>query len=669
MGTWTDLIKPVRHTPRLWLEHLWIYEDLESRVPIREVSLLPGLNIIWAKTGVGETGARRAGHSVGKTTLCALIRRCLGDEHWAGQSGLDAQLKENLPKGGVVARLHVNDVCWTVLRPFGGYSARSKAVCGDDSEAIWNETTLDYKSFHEKLEAELLAGFPERKIPVTQEQLHLSQILAWCTRDQGCRFTSYFDWRHGGGEGFEKPAQSKKYLILSVLGTLRSEETKLLEAVNADERELRKQEKLRDEQLRQPEFLRDEALSRLRFRLKVIADIPFESDDLFSPSIARLIRDHVRDLGDVNTKLQQLIVGVQNEQTECKTQLLEIGRRLEIVSLTIQRDTGAWEGRQKELSDIQDRLNLLRQPIGRCVYGDTPYAECNYILAHASSRNMGDFAREKDARERLKDDSDQIDQYRQQEESLKREKLRLERSFNELQRQVNETSSKLNANDRHSEYLQDQRDQYILNDAILNRQNDYPPLQKTDELLVTICERKDAYSAKILTLRGDRSVREKAVRVLMNRLTLAIQDEGVSGEFNSDADHLFSVTPPAAAFDVLAILLGDLTCLADSASASSHHPGFMVHDCPREADMDAELYRSYMSLAAHLAEDLGNGQGTAPFQYIITTTTEPPNELQNDRHVRLELVPGSDAGLLLRRRLVRPGMLDLIGANGEEPRV
>ena len=54
--------------------------------------------------------------------------------------------------------------------------------------------------------------------------------------------------------------------------------------------------------------------------------------------------------------------------------------------------------------------------------------------------------------------------------------------------------------------------------------------------------------------------------------------------------------------------------------------------------------------------------------FIVDNSTESPDELQNDRHVRLALVPGSDKGLLLRRCLVRSGTLDLIDANGEEPR-
>lgn len=651
MGAWTNLVKPVRNAPRLWIERLWIYEDIESRELIREIPFHAGLNIVWARTGIGGTGARRSGHSVGKTTLCALIRRCLGDDHWSGQSGLDAQLKASLAKGGVVARIHVDGECWTVLRPFGGHSPRSKAVCGEDSEAIWHEAALDYKAFQEKLEVMLLSGFPEKKIPVTQEKVRTSQILSWCTRDQGCRFTSYFDWRHGGGEGFDKPAQSKKFLILAVVGALRSEETALLEAVDSDEREIGQLGNKRIEQLRLPELLRQQALSWLRFRLQAQADVPFYPNDMFSASIDGLIRHRMQALVEANDALQAQIDEAQNKQAEARAILMGSEKELELTSLRLQRDTGAWEGRQAELKKIQERIAFLQQPEGRCTYGDLPFAECTHIRANANKTILGDFGRVKDVGARLSDDAAHIDSYKRRKSALETDIASQKRQILELRKQEKVASTSKEANNRSRDYLEEHRDQYIENDAILSG-TPSPSVQAIDESLLAITQRRDSKRLKLLELRAHRSEREKGLSQLMDRLTQAIQDESVSGEFNLSDEHLFSIVPPAAAYDVLSILLGDLTCLADSASQVSHHPGFMIHDCPREADMDGVLYRSYMSLAAELADDLRSGKDSAPFQYIITTTTEPPDALKDKRYVPLELTPATDDGLLLRRRMV-----------------
>lgn len=51
-------------------------------------------------------------------------------------------------------------------------------------------------------------------------------------------------------------------------------------------------------------------------------------------------------------------------------------------------------------------------------------------------------------------------------------------------------------------------------------------------------------------------------------------------------------------------------------------PAFLLHDSPREADLGLALYHSLFHLVHELEEF-----GSAPlFQYIVTTTTPPPQE-------------------------------------------
>lgn len=113
----------------------------------------------------------------------------------------------------------------------------------------------------------------------------------------------------------------------------------------------------------------------------------------------------------------------------------------------------------------------------------------------------------------------------------------------------------------------------------------------------------------------------------------------------------FEVARGGEAYQVLEVLLGDVVCLLDSAvSEASNHPGFLVHDCPREADMSELLYREFFLTAAEAAEQLGKG-GEVPFQFIVTTTSAPPPALQEGRVVVLELEPAVEEKLLFRREL------------------
>jgi hypothetical protein len=105
------------------------------------------------------------------------------------------------------------------------------------------------------------------------------------------------------------------------------------------------------------------------------------------------------------------------------------------------------------------------------------------------------------------------------------------------------------------------------------------------------------------------------------------------------------------AFRVLEVLLGDVACMLDSPRKDGALPGLFVHDCPREADMSTGLYENFLSLIDALQKEQ-YPDGQLPFQYIVTTTTPPPADLQGNV-VRLSLDPSSDEGLLFRRRFVQ----------------
>lgn len=69
--------------------------------------------------------------------------------------------------------------------------------------------------------------------------------------------------------------------------------------------------------------------------------------------------------------------------------------------------------------------------------------------------------------------------------------------------------------------------------------------------------------------------------------------------------------------------------------------------------MSERLYRELFLAAAEAAEQLGN-DGSVPFQFIVTTTSAPPQELCGDAHVVLELGPGDDEKLLFKGELIPP---------------
>jgi len=66
--------------------------------------------------------------------------------------------------------------------------------------------------------------------------------------------------------------------------------------------------------------------------------------------------------------------------------------------------------------------------------------------------------------------------------------------------------------------------------------------------------------------------------------------------------------------------------------------------------MSAGLYENFLALIG-LLQKTQYADLELPFQYVVTTTTPPPTELQNDA-VCLTLDPSSDGGLLFVHRFV-----------------
>jgi hypothetical protein len=105
------------------------------------------------------------------------------------------------------------------------------------------------------------------------------------------------------------------------------------------------------------------------------------------------------------------------------------------------------------------------------------------------------------------------------------------------------------------------------------------------------------------------------------------------------------------AVETLSVLLSDLACqVYNSISEDAYLPGLLVHDSPREADLGQRIYRSSIRFAAALQSHFVSADA-CPFQYILTTTTSPPKDLQGPAYVKLWLNAATSDGLLLGQNI------------------
>lgn len=101
----------------------------------------------------------------------------------------------------------------------------------------------------------------------------------------------------------------------------------------------------------------------------------------------------------------------------------------------------------------------------------------------------------------------------------------------------------------------------------------------------------------------------------------------------------------SVALNSLQIVLFDLAAMLCAVEGDAPCPAFLIHDSPREGDLDPHTYARVF----HAIHELGEDEDGAPFQYIVTTTTNPPSLVQG--RVRLTIAADSAQNRLLMEDL------------------
>jgi hypothetical protein len=90
----------------------------------------------------------------------------------------------------------------------------------------------------------------------------------------------------------------------------------------------------------------------------------------------------------------------------------------------------------------------------------------------------------------------------------------------------------------------------------------------------------------------------------------------------------------SAALSTVKLLAFDLAALTGSIEGRGALPRLLVHDGPREADLAMDIYSRLFEYGRELE---AASVGEPAFQYVVTTTTNPPDHLQREPWVRLIL--------------------------------
>lgn len=632
---------------RLRVERLVIVESRSPRTFIRDVPLHAGLNIVWAEelaAADGGSEVQRAGHGVGKSTFSLMLRAVLGDDGAAVKT-MRNHLAEHYGSGGIAAEIVAGSERFAVLRSFG---SQSFALRNATVEGLFEENAkaqaIDFSTYVATLgEQTCLQYMATRALPVTGQAVEWGHVMCWLARDQALGLRQYFEWRNDDGAGFRRKVKDPPALTRLVLGLLSDAEANAEKTAARINHELTAaHDTLRREEER---GMNTRAIVETQLRLwaKVSPSLDIVTDDLFAPSVEKVVSETTkrleREIEEAHIAIEvldrELIELVANINAQRRSTDLAKARWDEVMALRNKDDTA--------LNDARERRDKLLQLVGSCQYGAVSYSECSYVQRQRDTVSL----------------------------STQKEMRVLKESVEELEEREASHKATYNREAAALKVLTNARQQKTDRKAALNRTagDGQRRLGEGDSVRKTLAEwqenRKAPETAKLRSARSKVDDLQKKLESAEGAKALAQQqvsdrERDVSARFGRFAES-FGATGryvPADekrpfhmlradgdAYTVLEILLGDLTCAADGVDGGGAHPGLLIFDCPREREMSPQLYARFLKLVDEVCKAVPG------LQVVLTTTTPPPKPLCDEPTRILKLSHASDDDLLLKRRI------------------
>ena len=626
----------VRSSPKIWVEALAVYQAWppSDETLLRRMDLRRGLNILWAQPSSGDdTASRLAGHGAGKTMFCRLIRYIL-DEANPGSLSFRKDFDEKFQHrtGWVLANVWLKDQCWLVGRPItarGGY--QSFARLGDRINNDWPSSppATGYMDYKTALEAAAFDGLALRRLSGSGRELVWDCAFQWLSRDQEAHYGGLLEWRHKESDSGspELVFTDKENLVRILLGLVQSDEQELLRkhAKTSEKHEegVRKRPKV--------EFLVKHQKDRLESLLK--REVARPEDPVLQQDVANEIT-RLRKQGD------DALSGAKDDP--------ELDRLNEIVS----KAQVAWEIASAFLGEMQGNLELEKGRVDALKKAATANEHTLSIRDLMPSRHYCSQPLNTDWRERCpladkRADDDELDDALKGPitEAAKREKM-VKQESERLSRQARIVAEQWKALEESKRVRDEFRKRRNTSIAELTKPRDVAAdLDAAFNSYREACENLTALNAELVGLDREKSAIDNRLKnfskhhediielfsSLFNRIVQTLLGNQVIGyvEFSGKGiePHLtYKGRRDSAALKLTMLLAFDLAALAlGICSEDAHHPRLLIHDSPREADLAAGIYRSLFTAAHDLEIEFGGNE--APFQYIVTTTEPPPNNL------------------------------------------
>lgn len=630
----TTSAKPVnrRTSPLIWVKQIALYKSLSPVVEIRSIPFTPGLNIIQGKSDDSAQDFE-FGHGNGKTTLCRLIRYCLGERTF-GQQHVVEEVKYCFPKGYVGAVIVVDEDEWSVLRALGHrgkeYAQQGIAL----ADLVLAEDRQPYSEFLVKVQQVGLSGLPQRDVLAGGQAIQWLHLLALCSRDQESRYDRFWNLRHARSDsGSPKFTKSDVSLcVRAVLGLLDIKESQIRDRLDVLETELGKLRENIKAKSAEPAFHITQIRTRLVNELEMKqANDPWSlQDGLFH--ISKMCDDHIaelrRELTNIEERIAPLDVQISLAAVQLK-ELLEMQERDEAASeVTVEGTTVV----ATELDKLRaKKQELTDRSVTECKPGRILYGDCSHVKEHLADLDRRIAAEQRqtlpEVSERDQTAAQLANQARRQNDPLDRLRQKL-RELNEVKNELSDRRRVIN------ELLK----QVPLATTELLKWHKIVSGEEANHALTLLeaeersnIEETETLKTQLGDLLSKQNERAKQFRQRFHNLIQKTINDRFKGVVVVENEELtFRINRERSlsgeAYETLAVLLADLAILLESSMDGVCHPGLLIHDSPREADLNAKLYERMLDTAFSLMRD---GNGSMPYQYIVTTTTQPSEALRS----------------------------------------
>lgn len=626
-----------RDEPTLWVRRILIWHDI-SKESIRNVPLYRGLNIIWSPTGSAPE-ALATGHAAGKTLFCRLLRYCLGEDSFADPEDTEA-IRARFPDGAVGAEIRLRGETWVVRRRFGA-PRDDRATKAESVEQLSDESLRgSFGEFRTEIERTIFDEEQRRLLgEMADVQAAWQYVLAWLTRDQECRLDGLTHWRHPESNSqspVRKAGAETRLNVLRVAIGLHSNESSM--ARKAVARAASRAEVMRAA-ARQAEArfgtVRDELANALAV----------DADRIWPPAV-ELFEDEQtsweKHFQWLMSLADQKIRGTSAVSTNPAYARDE--EQFELASGELARTTQRIKNLEGEVERKQEHAKLLdhenskrwedvreaKHPV--CPYDDTPLdvGKARFVCPLPrlpDPATVQRIAAETEADRKkvlaeLFEDQENLAALRGDKASLEVKIAALRRRVEAHQLAVAATTSASQAAWATKGMVRRFFELRAHSDDALRAE------QEAEEALEELQGRQVAGLAAFST---------NKLRQWFDFLIQRVVAPEAAGTVVLDGNGLqpkiqWRGTRRSVALKSLQIVLFDLAAMLCAVEGDSQAPAFLVHDSPREGDLDPWTYaRLFEALF-----ELGPDEHTPPFQYIVTTTTDPPQGRVRSR-VRLEI--------------------------------